>query len=486
LKAAKTQITPAAFLFILWSFGIVACGVKLGFQLRHARLLRRNSKIIQELWLVREAERVAGMLRLRTTPVVALSAEISAPVVVGIVRPLILLPVRTAGDISHPSLEMILAHEMAHIRRNDPVWSWLCTIIERFFFFHPIFWQVRGEWRMAQEMACDESAIRATGASATDYATMLLDVVSRNSRPPTAMALSMAETKQRLKRRIMAMKNIQSISRTKMTYVVVILALLTLVGIVPWRVVAQNAPDGNERADELSELKAENARLKAELRQREEAAKAEEQKEQREKELSLVQDKLEAIAAKLQKKYDDLKVLQTKYTDVHPLIVQRLREIEALKKAELPLSIHLEELEKGAGGPGNLGARAARGNRQPKGGGTPVPNAKTSQYRALLQQVMELAEQRLEYAKKKLEAGVGTQEQFLSASRDLYGTKRELARLEGDKAQLRRIAQDEMQVLNQQLKQIQDGIKTGNFPAGSELEVRQLLLRLRREALSLE
>src|SRR5213075_270656 len=107
-------------------------------------------------------------------------------------------------------------------------------------------------------MACDESAIRATGASATDYATMLLDVVSRNSGPRTAMALSMAETKQRLKRRIMAMKNIRSISRANMACLGLSLTAVALVGIVPWRVVAQNTPvlstNRNDGEDEVSKL----------------------------------------------------------------------------------------------------------------------------------------------------------------------------------------------------------------------------------------
>ena len=99
---------------------------------------------------------------------------------------------------------------------------------------------------------------------------------------------------------------------------------------------------------------------------------------------------------------------------------------------------------------------------------------------------MELAQQQLEYAKKKLEAGTGTQEQFLHASRDLYATQRELAQLAQNKAKLLTIAQDEIQLIEQQLQRTLASIKIGGVSPGSDLELRKELLRLRREVLNLE
>jgi hypothetical protein len=89
-------------------------------------------------------------------------------------------------------------------------------------------------------------------------------------------------------------------------------------------------------------------------------------------------------------------------------------------------------------------------------------------------------------SKKKPAVGAGTQEELFRATQDLYGTNRELAKLKADKAELLSLAQDEMKFLNQQLQQTVEKIKAGTLPAGSDLELRQLLLRLRLEVLSLQ
>jgi outer membrane protein TolC len=158
------------------------------------------------------------------------------------------------------------------------------------------------------------------------------------------------------------------------------------------------------------------------------------------------------------------------------LVVKKLAEIEAQKKAQSMLSRDLNELESDL----PLPARSILREQ------LAVQNSKASQHRELLLEEMKLAEQQLQYTRKRFAVGVDTQEEFLRATRDLYSTKRELARLDGDKAQLLSIAQEQMKLTEEQLKQILKRIQIGNLSLDSEIELRKELLRLRREILDLQ
>jgi hypothetical protein len=160
------------------------------------------------------------------------------------------------------------------------------------------------------------------------------------------------------------------------------------------------------------------------------------------------------------------------------LIRQKLAEIERLKKAQEILAKHLVEIETELGEPQPSVSRAEQ---------APSRNSRTTQHRELLMEEIKLAEQQLQYALKRSESGIDTEEQFLRATRDLYDSKRELARLDGDKApQLLSIARDEMKLLEEHLERTLLKIKVGNRPVGSEIETRKELLRLRREVLNLQ
>src|SRR6185437_10408116 len=70
------------------------------------------------------------------------SAAVRVPAVVGWLRPAILLPVGLLGGIAPEQLELILAHELAHIRRRDFLANLLQTAIETGLFYHPAVWWV--------------------------------------------------------------------------------------------------------------------------------------------------------------------------------------------------------------------------------------------------------------------------------------------------------------------------------------------------------
>jgi TRAP-type transport system periplasmic protein len=100
----------------------------------------------------------------------------TVPLVVGWLRPMILLPSSVISGLSVKQLEMILAHELAHIRRHDYLVNLLQSVIETLLFYHPAVWWVSRQIRKEREHCCDDLAVKVCGGDKQSYARTLADL----------------------------------------------------------------------------------------------------------------------------------------------------------------------------------------------------------------------------------------------------------------------------------------------------------------------
>lgn len=235
---APTPHSPILPLFLLWLAGVAVNGV-LFF-----RSWGRSKGPRTALWTdagpeVRQAcEELAAVLAVRKLPRLVVAADASTPMLTGLLHPTIVLPpaAGSAGD----ELWLILAHELAHLKRSDLLWGVLPALARLFFYFHPLVWLGRREWTLAHEIACDELALACTRAPACDYGALLLRVAAGSSRGDTLFGVSAAGSYSTLERRLSAMK---SFGRTPGRHTPVLAAAVLALGcaaLPPWRVVAQS------------------------------------------------------------------------------------------------------------------------------------------------------------------------------------------------------------------------------------------------------
>jgi protein involved in polysaccharide export with SLBB domain len=88
--------------------------------------------------------------------------RIGAPLLIGIVRPMILLPVSVLAECSPEQIEMILIHELAHVRRCDILVNFVQRLIEAVLFFHPAIWWLSNWVRLEREQCCDSIVVANT------------------------------------------------------------------------------------------------------------------------------------------------------------------------------------------------------------------------------------------------------------------------------------------------------------------------------------
>ena len=92
-----------------------------------------------------------------------IAAKVAVPCVVGWMKPVILLPPAALTGLSPAQLEMVLAHELAHIRRHDYLVNLLQLLVETLLFYHPVVRWISQDARLERELCCDDSAVHACG-----------------------------------------------------------------------------------------------------------------------------------------------------------------------------------------------------------------------------------------------------------------------------------------------------------------------------------
>ena len=76
------------------------------------------------------------------------SALVKTPMAIGVLKPVILMPVGVINGLSPAEVEAILAHELAHIRRSDYLFNIFQSILEVLYYFNPSVWWISANSRM--------------------------------------------------------------------------------------------------------------------------------------------------------------------------------------------------------------------------------------------------------------------------------------------------------------------------------------------------
>jgi beta-lactamase regulating signal transducer with metallopeptidase domain len=115
------------------------------------------------------------------------SLQLSAPVVVGWIRPVVLLPVSALTGLDETQLQAVIAHELAHIRRLDAFVNLFQIAVESLLFYHPAVWWLGKRMREERENCCDDAAVAVCGSAVT-YAHALARMAESHVAPQLAMA----------------------------------------------------------------------------------------------------------------------------------------------------------------------------------------------------------------------------------------------------------------------------------------------------------
>jgi len=115
------------------------------------------------------------------------SAVLQAPAVIGWFRPIVFLPATALTGLSEEQLQLVIAHELAHVVRHDAFVNVFQVCVETLLFYHPAVWWLNRRIRAEREHCCDETAVALCG-NAVEYARALTLMEEWRSVPVFAMA----------------------------------------------------------------------------------------------------------------------------------------------------------------------------------------------------------------------------------------------------------------------------------------------------------
>lgn len=106
---------------------------------------------------------LSAALQLNTEVKILESAAVKVPMVIGALKPMILIPIGAINMLTPAQVEIIIAHELAHIHRKDFLFNILQSIIESLFYFNPAVWWISAYIRTERENCCDDIAVKLCG-----------------------------------------------------------------------------------------------------------------------------------------------------------------------------------------------------------------------------------------------------------------------------------------------------------------------------------
>ncbi|MBN8825921.1 MULTISPECIES: M56 family metallopeptidase [unclassified Spirosoma] len=148
---------------------------------------------------LRSALGIRGLIQVRE------SARIAVPMVVGVIKPVLLLPIGLAANLSIREIEAVLAHELAHVKRYDYAVNLLQSVVEVLYFFHPALWWLSARVREEREHCCDDLAVQVCGGDGRILAQALARIeelrLTQQIQAPS-LAMAFASKRQHLLHRV--------------------------------------------------------------------------------------------------------------------------------------------------------------------------------------------------------------------------------------------------------------------------------------------
>ena len=196
LSAGATWLTIAAMtLFLVWVTGASLLLARLCLDLWRGRILLHQS-VSADLESNLACRQAAERLRIRSQPRVVVNPFLSSPCLLGHWRPAILLP----EEIEPASYEQVFLHELAHLRRNDWLWTIIGRVAQSILWCQPMVWWLHRQNMSVAEEICDDYVIE-HGCNRESYLQQLLQIAELSRPQPYPMGVSMVGFRSKLGRR---------------------------------------------------------------------------------------------------------------------------------------------------------------------------------------------------------------------------------------------------------------------------------------------
>ncbi len=330
--ASFEDVTPArsvgflwqSYALVIWLIGMTILGgwlLSRLYRLRTSQSLYDNSCSIPQSFH-NTMSRCAQQLRLRRLPRIVVTKKVICPAVFGVFRPVLLMPKKYLSRLTRKDAEHMLLHELAHIKRGDPIVHSIYLLLQIVYWFNPLLWLARRQLIHLRELCCDATVARILRNKTYEYRETIIDIARRYLTKPVEPGLGLLglfeDTNRLLVRLAWLEKKTWRYQKMKKLTVIIIIALMTAF-VLPMAV-------GQEKQEEtIANLEQTEKELSEDMETVEVDLKKLEAKEELLQEMQALQtqlEKLELSKQKLQKKLKDVAKSQKEASKAGDLAIQ--------------------------------------------------------------------------------------------------------------------------------------------------------------------
>lgn len=205
ISVTRTSSSGAGYLpFALWAGGML---VMIFFMLKsRIRLLQieRSALPLQSQRARMLYKKCTEEMRIRRNIPVCSTAFLKSPIIVGVFRPRIYIPIHLISDYNEKELRYMLLHELQHYKHRDSFINCLLNAAAVVYWFNPVVWYALREARSDREIACDTFVLQMLDHDEhIGYGNALLNFARKMSRSPFSLATGIDGSAKQIRKRIL-------------------------------------------------------------------------------------------------------------------------------------------------------------------------------------------------------------------------------------------------------------------------------------------
>ncbi len=229
---------------MLWLCGFAFVSVRFVLQWRAAQLLRTRGLVAAGAEWQALFDDVRGVFGVSRRVCLRVSERARCPMVVGVLVPVVVVPASVLLMLSPAQVRMVLAHELAHVRRYDHVVNMLQVLIETVMFYHLVVWWMSRQARVEREHCCDDAAVRMCG-DAVAYARALTELEEVRLQSRAVLGLQGGSLMKRINRLVGHWESERGAGSAHALTAVMVL-IVACGGVYAYSTMRAQAPEGDE------------------------------------------------------------------------------------------------------------------------------------------------------------------------------------------------------------------------------------------------
>lgn len=228
----KTPSTIGLILFILWGTGALVMTVLVIKSVCRFRIIKNAALPLQNPHVRGLYHECLLEMHIKKVIPVYSTAFLKSPIIAGLFKPCIYVPIHLISDYSANGIKYMLMHELVHYKYKDALGNYLMNIIGVLYWFNPLVWYALKEMKNDREVACDTSVLKLLDEDACiDYGNTLINFAEKVSRSPFPFAAGISGSMRQMQKRILNIANYRPASFRKTlnsTAAYIIIAFLLL------------------------------------------------------------------------------------------------------------------------------------------------------------------------------------------------------------------------------------------------------------------